>query len=147
MLGVYFHNGENLGRPPWLVCLRKFCISFILKYFKRPYFNVFNQFSSILLDQMLCDTGCAIWWYSVFANILDGIFVIWIKNGRYSVFQSPGGDGNIQFQIENTTVTVVIQKFDYGTTVIFEKMNGNTVIQNLVRPPPIKLIGSIFVMT
>ena len=58
-----------------------------------------------------------------------------IKNGRYSVFQSPDGDGNIQFQIENTTVTVIIRKFDYGTTVIFEKMNGNTVIENPVRPP------------
>ena len=57
------------------------------------------------------------------------------KNGRYSVFQSPNGDDNIQFQIENTTVMVIIRKFDYGTTVIFEKMNGNTVIQNLVRPP------------
>ena len=31
---------------------------------------------------------------------------------------------------------VFIQKFDFGITVIFEKINGNTVIQNLVRPPP-----------
>ena len=45
------------------------------------------------------------------------------------------GDGKIQFLIENTTVTVFIQKFDYGITVIFEKINGNTVMQNLVRPP------------
>ena len=43
------------------------------------------------------------------------------KNGRYSVFQSPDGDGNIQFQIENTTVTVIIQIFDYDITIIFEK--------------------------
>ena len=66
----------------------------------------------------------------------SGDTVIWIKNGRYSVFQSPNGDGKIQFLIENTTVTVLIQKFDYGITVIYEKINGNTVIQNLVRPPP-----------
>ena len=60
--------------------------------------------------------------------------VIWMKNGRYLVFQSPNGDGNIQFLIENTTVKVFIQKFDYGITVIFEKINGYTVIQNLIRP-------------
>ena len=60
------------------------------------------------------------------------------KNGRYSDFHSPNGDGKIQFLIENTTVTVFIQKFDYGDTVIFEKFNGNTVIQNLVRPPFIR---------
>ena len=57
VLGVYFHNGENLGRPPWLVCLRKFCISFILKRFKRPYLNVFDRFSSMLPEQMLCGGG------------------------------------------------------------------------------------------
>ena len=34
---------------------------------------------------------------------------------------------------------VSIQKFDDGITVIFEKINGNTVIQNLVRPPPVLL--------
>ena len=28
-----------------------------------------------------------------------------------------------------------MQKIDYGATVIFEKINGNTVIENLVRPP------------
>ena len=44
--------------------------------------------------------------------------------------------GNMQFLIENTTVTVSIQKFDHGFTVIFEKINDNMVIQNLVRPPP-----------
>ena len=82
--------------------------------------------------------GRTIWRYSVFANFLGGDTVIWIKNGRYSVFQSPNGDGKIQFLIENTTVTVFIQKFDYGITVIFEKINGNTVIQSLVRPPLIQ---------
>ena len=30
--------------------------------------------------------GRTIWRYSVFANLLDSISVIWIKNGRYSVF-------------------------------------------------------------
>ena len=78
--------------------------------------------------------GLKLWRYSVFANILDGISVIRVKNGRYSVSQSPDGDDDIQFQVENATVTVIIQKFDYGMTVIFEKMYGNTVIQNLVRP-------------
>ena len=52
--------------------------------------------------------------------------MILIKNGRYSVFKSPNGDGKMQFLIENTTVTVFIQKFDYGMTVIFETINGNT---------------------
>ena len=55
---------------------------------------------------------------------------------RYSVFHSPNGDGKIQFLIENTTMTVFIQKFAYGTTVIFGKINGYMVIYNLVRPPP-----------
>jgi len=32
-------------------------------------------------------------------------------------------------------VTVLIQQLDYGITVIFEKINGNTIIQNSVRPP------------
>ena len=50
------------------------------------------------------------------------------KNCRYSVFQSPNGDGKIQFLIENTTVTVFVQKFDYRITVFFEKIDGNTVI-------------------
>ena len=44
----------------------------------------------------------------------DGIYEIRIKNGRYSVFQSPNGDSKIQFLIENTTGTVFIQKLDYG---------------------------------
>ena len=73
--------------------------------------------------------------YLVFADFLDGISVILMKNGRYSVFQSRKGDGKIQFLIENTTVTVFIQMFVYGITVIFEKINVNMVIQNLVRPP------------
>ena len=64
----------------------------------------------------------------VIANFLDGISVIRIKNGRYSVFRSPDDDGKIQYLIENTTVTVFIQKFDYGILVLFEKINGNTVI-------------------
>ena len=72
--------------------------------------------------------GRTIWRYSVFANFLVGDTVIWIKNGRNSVFQSPNGDGNTQFRIENTTVTVFIQKVDYGTTVFCEKISGNTVI-------------------
>ena len=50
------------------------------------------------------------------------------KYGRYSVFESPNGDGKMQFLIENPTVTVFLQKFDYGITVIIEKINGNTVI-------------------
>ena len=60
-----------------------------------------------------------------------------MKNGRYCVFESPSGDGKIQFLIENTTPTVLVLKLDYGITVIFEKINGNTVIENLVLPPPI----------
>ena len=44
-------------------------------------------------------------------------------NKKWTVFgvQSSNGDGKIQFQIENTTVTVFRQKFDYGITVIFVK--------------------------
>ena len=47
---------------------------------------------------------------------------------RYLVFKSPNGDDKIQFLIENTTVTVFLHKFDYDITVIFGKINGNTVI-------------------
>ena len=72
--------------------------------------------------------GRTIWRYSVFANFLDGDTVIWIKNGRYSVFQSLNGDGKIQYLIENTPVMVFVQKFDYGITVIFKKINGKMVI-------------------
>ena len=61
-------------------------------------------------------------------QLFDGILVIWIKNCRYSVSKSPNGDGKIQFLIESTTVTVFIQKSDYGITVILDKINGNTVI-------------------
>ena len=46
---------------------------------------------------------------------------------RYLVFKLPNGDDKIQFLIENTKVTVYIQKFGYGMTVIVGK--------NLVRPP------------
>ena len=46
-------------------------------------------------------------------------FGILHKNGRYLVFQSPNGEGKIQFLIESTTVTVFIQNVDYGITVIF----------------------------
>ena len=67
---------------------------------------------------------------------LGGDTVIWIKNGLYSVFQSPNGDGKIQVLIENITLKVFIQTYDYGIAVIFEKINGSTVIQNLVRPLP-----------
>ena len=42
--------------------------------------------------------------------------------------ESPNGDAKMQFPIENITVAVIIQKFDYGITIIFEKFNGNTVI-------------------
>ena len=51
------------------------------------------------------------------------------------MFESNNVDSKVKFLMENTTVTVFIQKFDYGITVIFEKMNGNTVIENPVRPP------------
>ena len=54
------------------------------------------------------------------------------KNGRYLVFKSSNDDGNIQFLIENTTVTVIIQKFAYGVTVIFEKINGKGPSKNYV---------------
>ena len=81
--------------------------------------------------------GRTMWWYSVFANILGCDTLIWIKNGRYSVFHSTNGDRKIQFLIENTTVTVFVQKFNYDITVFFEKINGNKIIQNLVRPPPL----------
>ena len=67
-------------------------------------------------------------WYSVFANFLDGISVMWIKNGRYSLIQSSNGDGKIQFLMESTTVTILMQKIDFAILVIFEKTNGDTVI-------------------
>ena len=78
--------------------------------------------------------GWAIWWYSVFADFFDGIFVIWIKIGQYSIFQPHNGDGKIQSLIENTTVMVFVQKTYYGILVLFEKIYGNTVIEILVPP-------------
>ena len=36
----------------------------------------------------------------VFANFLDGVSIIWIKNGRYAVFQTSDGDSKIQFLIK-----------------------------------------------
>ena len=39
------------------------------------------------------------------------------------------------------------KKFYYGVTVIFEKIHGNTVIQNLARPPvDLVIISSISVV-
>ena len=68
-------------------------------------------------------------------QFLGRYFVNLNKVSWYSVFQSPKGDGKIQFLIEIITVTVFIQKFDYVIMVIFEKINDNTMIQNRVRPP------------
>ena len=65
--------------------------------------------------------------YSVLANF-GRFFGNLDKYSRYSAFQTRNGDGKIQFPIENRMVTVFTQKLDYGTTVIFEKINGNTVI-------------------
>ena len=66
-------------------------------------------------------------------KVLDAISVIRMKNGRYSIFQTPNGVDEIQFLIENTTVTVFIQIFDYGMTVIFNKINGHLKPR---KPPP-----------
>ena len=54
MLDVNFHNDKNLGSTPWLDCKRKFYILSLLKRFKWPYLNVFNQFESIIADEMFC---------------------------------------------------------------------------------------------
>ena len=81
-----------------------------------------------MLDAYFLGGGRTIWRYSVFTNFFGGDAVISIKNGRYSVFHSPNREGKIQFLIENTTVMVFRKKSDYGSTVIFEKINGNTVI-------------------
>ena len=51
------------------------------------------------------------------------------------MFESNNGDSKVKFLMENTTVTVFIQKFDYGMTVIFEKIIGSKEIKNLVRTP------------
>ena len=55
------------------------------------------------------------------SQFLDGISVIWIKNGRYSVFQLPNGDGEIQFLIENTTMMVKIGLRYYGSFQINQR--------------------------
>ena len=47
----------------------------------------------------------------IICQFLDDISVILIKNGSYSVFDSPKGDGKIEYLIENTTVTISKQKF------------------------------------
>ena len=60
-----------------------------------------------------------------FGQYFGDLNKIWLV---YSIFYPPNGDSKIQFLIEKTTVTVTIQEFDYGVTVIFEKINGNTVI-------------------
>ena len=54
-------------------------------------------------------------------QFFGGDTVIGVKNGRYSVFQSPNSDGKIQFLIENTTGTVFMQEFDYGIAVILKR--------------------------
>ena len=82
-----------------------------------------------------CGGWCTIWRFLVFANSLDGTSVILIKMVGIGYFKLPNADGKMQFLIETTTVMVFLQKCDDGITVIFEKINGNTVIQNLVRPP------------
>ena len=61
-------------------------------------------------------------------GFLDSTLVVWIKNGRYSVFQSPDVDDEIQILIENTTVTIFIQIVECDITVIFEWVNGDMVI-------------------
>ena len=43
-------------------------------------------------------------------QFLDGVLVIWIKNGGHSVFQSPNNDSKIQFLTENTTGMVFTLK-------------------------------------
>ena len=44
------------------------------------------------------------------------------------MFESSKGDSKMQFLIENATATVLVQRFDYDFTVIFEKINSNAVI-------------------
>ena len=39
-------------------------------------------------------------WVFCICQILGGDTVIWVKIGRYSVFQSPSGEGKIQFLID-----------------------------------------------
>ena len=56
------------------------------------------------------------------------------------VFQSPNGDRKILLLIENTTIRVFIQKFDYGVTGIFEKIKGNGEILKFI---PSRLLKSL----
>ena len=62
--------------------------------------------------------------YDGISQFLDGISVFWIKNGRYSAFQTPNGDGKTQFLTEDITMTVILQNFDYDITVIFENIKN-----------------------
>ena len=72
--------------------------------------------------------GCTIWWYSIFANFFGRYFGISV-------------DVEIQYRIENTTVTVFIQKFDFGITVIFEKIDGKT----FYAPSPFEHISKLLI--
>ena len=51
-------------------------------------------------------------------------------NKKWSVFgiTTPSDDGKIQFMIENTMVRLFLQKVDECISVIFDKINSNTVI-------------------
>ena len=62
--------------------------------------------------------------------------IVWTR------FSVPNGEVKIQFLIENTMVTVFIQKCSDGITVIFEEINGNTVISNIVRLPYARAVHS-----
>ena len=84
-------------------------------------------------NQGIVTQGRTIWRYSLFTNFVDCISENYTRNGRCLVFQSPKSNSKIKFLIENAIVTAFIQKFDYGITMIF-KINGNTEIQNLIRP-------------
>ena len=79
-------------------------------------------------------------------QLFNGISLNWIKDGRYSIFQSPNDGGKIQFLIENTKVTVFIQKFYYGTKVIFEKIKSNTVIKTSYAPSLCNWTKSLFLV-
>ena len=48
------------------------------------------------------------------------------KSGRYSVFQSPSGDGKIQSLIKNTTVTVLYKNLN---TVLWYFSKKSTIIR------------------
>ena len=49
-------------------------------------------------------------------------------NKKWSVFRSTNRDSKIQYLIKDTTVTVFMQKLDYGIMVIFENINSNTAV-------------------